>query len=537
MSIVSGPPLPSLDSMVWVGDYARVAARQCPERNAFIVPELGVTLSYRELDRRVGRASAFLRAEGLEPGDRIAYYGRNNDQYFVVLLAAIRSGLVLVPLNWRCVEPEIAFFVSDSRSRLVICDAAFLDTARAVCRNLDPAPRILVTEGADGEESLRSLLSAPGEELDDAVPWTDDGVCLHMYTSGTTGQPKGVLCRHKGLSLTRFQEYSWADYPNWQGGTLVSAMPSFHIGGMSWILTGLFRQATCVLTSDASASNITRLMMEHRAERTFAVPTVVRAMVDEIRAAGLSMPWLETIFYGAAPISPSLLADAIGTLGCSFGQFFGMTEITGSATFLAPADHDLGNPRLLGSVGKPFPGVDLEIRDPDGKPVPRGVAGEIWTRSPTIMREYWRRPDATAEVLQDGWYRSGDGGYHDEEGYLFLTDRIKDMIVSGGENVYPGEVEEALRRFPEVYEVAVVAIPHERWGEAVAALVECRPGTDLDVAALLDFARTQVAPYKCPKRVAVVETLPRTASGKIQRAAARKLLLGIIEAEARPATG
>ena len=525
MTRVAGPPLPPLGEMVWIGDYARKGAAQNPDRTAFIVPELGVSLSYRELDRRVSRAVALFRREGLKPGDRLAWYGRNNEQYFITLFAAIRSGIVVVPLNWRCVEPEIAFFLADSETRLLVCDAEFLGTAQAACRDLAHRPRIILTEGSGGAENLRALLDEAGEEITDAVPWTGDGICLHLYTSGTTGKPKGVLSRHSGLSIARFQEHSWRDFPNWNGGTIVSAMPNFHIGGMSWILMGLLRQSTCVMTADASAQGITRLVMEHRAERTFAVPTVVRGIVDEVRAAGLSMPWLETIFYGAAPMSPTLLADAIEALGCSFGQFFGMTEITGTATFLGPRDHDLARPRLLGSVGRPYPGTEVEIRDPDGNSVARGIHGEIWIRTPTVMREYWHREDATAEVLRDGWYRSGDGGYHDEEGYLFLTDRIKDLIVTGGENVYPGEVEEALRRFPNVYEVAVVALPDEKWGESVAAVVECRPGTQVEPAALIDFARTQVAPYKCPKRVWVVDALPRTASGKIQRATARQWMI------------
>jgi acyl-CoA synthetase (AMP-forming)/AMP-acid ligase II len=525
MAIVSGPALPSPAAMTWIGDYARRGAREAADRLAFVVPDLGVSLSYGELDRRVDRACALLRERGLREGDRLAYYGRNNEQYFIVLLAAIRCGLVLVPLNWRCVEPEIAFFLEDSGARLLICDEAFLSIARAACARFEPSPPIVLTEGAGG---LRELLSDERASHDEAVPWTEDAVCLHLYTSGTTGKPKGVLSRHHGLSIARFQEYTWADFPNWHGGTIVSAMPNFHIGGMSWVLMGLLRLSTIVLTGDASAPNLVRLLVQHKAERTFAVPTVVRAMVDEVRAAGVKMPWLDTIFYGAAPMSTALLADAIEILGCRFGQYFGMTEITGTATFLGPGDHDLANPRLLGSVGRPYPGIDLEIRDAEAQPVARGAHGEIWIRSPTVMQGYWHRPDATAEVMKNGWYRTGDGGYHDEQGFLFLTDRIKDLIVSGGENVYPGEVEEALRRFATVYEVAVVGVPHERWGEAVAAVVESRPGQQVDVDALIEFARTQVAPYKCPKRVLVVDTLPRTASGKIQRGAARKLLLDSI---------
>lgn len=524
MTIVSGPALASLDDMVWVGDYAARGARLCPDRIAFVVPELGVSYDYAELDRRVGRCAAYLKGEGFGPGDRLAYYGRNNDLYYVALFAAIRLGVVLVPLNWRCVEPEIAFFLEDSGTRLVIADAEFAPVAESA-----GAPAVLLTEGEGG--SLRTIVSAEGPVHADAVTWDSAAVCLHLYTSGTTGKPKGVLSRHAGLSVARFQEHSWADFPNWQGGTIVSAMPNFHIGGMSWILMGLLRQSTCVMTADASAANITRLMREHRAERTFAVPTVIRAIVDDVRASGEPMPWIESIFYGAAPMSPSLLADAIETFGCSFGQYFGMTEITGTAVFLGPGDHDLSRPRLLGSVGRPYPGVDIEIRDAAAQPVPDGTHGEIWIRTPTLMREYWHRPDATGDVIKDGWYRSGDGGYVDDGGYLFLTDRIKDVIVSGGENVYPGEVEEALRRFPGVYEVAVVAVPHERWGEAVAALIEPRPGETVDGDALIAFARTQVAGYKCPKHVAMIDALPRTASGKIQRGAAKTLMADLVLVE------
>jgi len=526
MAIVEGPALPPLESMTWVGDYARAAADQFPEQTAFVVPELGVSYTYAELDRRVGRAAALLRSRGLGRGDRIAHYGRNNDHYYVLLLAAIRLGLVVVPLNWRCVGPEIAFFLRDSQSRLLFCDAEFLGIAEAAGEGLDPAPAIILMERTDTLDGLRQFLEAEGEIHNEAIAWDADTVCLQLYTSGTTGRPKGVLIRHQGLSISRYQEQSWPAFPNWQAGTIVAAMPNFHIGGISWILMGLLRQSTCVMTQDPSATNITRLLVEHRAERLFAVPTVVRGVIDRIRAAGTQMPWFEGLFYGAAPMSPSLLADVIDTLRCSFGQFFGMTEITGMITFLLPTDHDPARPHLLDSVGRPYPGVAMEIRDARGEPVAPETPGEIWVRTPTVMQGYWQRPDATSEVLRDGWYRSGDGGYVDADGYLFLTDRIKDVIVSGGENVYPNEVEEVLRRFPDVLEVAIVGIPHQRWGEAVAAVVECRPGATIDQAELMAYCRTQIAPFKCPKHVKFVDALPRTASGKVQRAIVRKELLG-----------
>jgi len=384
----------------------------------------------------------------------------------------------------------------------------------------------VLTEGKGG---LRAVIDGDGPVIDEAIAWDREGICLQLYTSGTTGRPKGVLIRHHGVSVARYQESVSDEFPNWQGGTIVSAMPTFHIGGMSWVLMGLLRGSTIVLTGDASAANLVNLLIEHRAERTFAVPTVIRGIVEEVQRRALTPDWLEGVFYGAAPMSPTLLEDAIATLGCQFGQFFGMTEITGSATFLCPADHDLSRPHLLRSVGKPYPGVEVEIRDAQSAPVSGREPGEIWIKAPSVMREYWNRPDATEEALVDGWYRTGDGGYLDEDGFLYLTDRIKDMIVTGGENVYPIEVEEALRRHPAVGEVAVVGVPHERWGEAIAAIVESTEGAACNPDEIMAFAKTQLAGFKCPKMVSVVPTLPRTTSGKVQRAAARTDLLARLE--------
>jgi acyl-CoA synthetase (AMP-forming)/AMP-acid ligase II len=512
VAMVSGPPLTGLDTMLWVGDFARLA---------FIIPETGISITYAELDRRVGRMAAHFRMLGMTAGDRVAHYGRNSELYFVILIAAIRLGLVVVPLNWRCAEPEIAFFLQDSGARLVIADPDFMPIARSAAGSEDMA--YLASEGAGG---LRALLETDGEEWHDAIAWDSQTPCLQLYTSGTTGRPKGVLCTHRALSISRHMELTWDDFPEWKGGAIVSAMPNFHIGGKSFILMGLLRHSTCIVTADPSAANIVRLMADYGAHRTFIVPTVVRMFVDEVKARGITLPALESLFYGAAPMSPALLEDAIQTLGCTFVQYFGMTEITGTVTCLMPADHDLANPVRLTSVGRPYPGMAIEIRDADARPVGRDVAGEIWIRTPTVMRGYWNREEATADVLKDGWYKSGDGGRLDGDGYLFLTDRIKDMIVSGGENVYPGEVEEALRRFPGVYEVAVFGLPDPRWGESVAALVECAPGKQIDPAVLIDFARTQLAAFKCPKRIAITDALPRTASGKIQRAAAKAMMPG-----------
>jgi acyl-CoA synthetase (AMP-forming)/AMP-acid ligase II len=253
------------------------------------------------------------------------------------------------------------------------------------------------------------------------------------------------------------------------------------------------------------------------------VPTVIRALVDEL-ARGEPAPELAGVYYGAMAMSESLLRETLQIFRCAVVQFFGMTEIAGSATVLGPGDHDLAKPHLLRTVGKPYPGVGIEIRDPNRAVLPRGVAGEIWIRSPSVMLGYSNLPDKTAEAMVDGWYASGDGGFLDEDGYLQLTDRIKDLIVSGGENVYPAEVEEALRQHPAVLDAAVVAVADDRWGEMVAAAVELRPEATVTSAELQQFARGRIAAFKCPKLIHFVAQLPRTVSGKVQRAEVRRQL-------------
>jgi acyl-CoA synthetase (AMP-forming)/AMP-acid ligase II len=521
---VEGAPMAHMDRMIWIADIARVGAERFPERGAIVFPDQGTKTSFAELERQTNAFAAAMRSRALQPGDRIAYLGRNNDLFFPVLFGAIRAGFVLVPLNWRLAPPEIRYQLEDSGSRLVLCDADFAGAALQAIAGLAAPPPLLHTEGANGSGALRELLSRPAPVV--PTPTESDQVVLQLYTSGTTGKPKGVLISHGALSTARHAELispDWADWP--EGETSLSAMPNFHIGGMSWVLIGLVRFSTVVITADATPGSLLRLLREHGATRSFIVPTAMRAIIEELRARGETAPQMRGIYYGAMPIGESLLRDALTVFGCSFGQFFGMTEITGVATYLPPSQHDLARPQRLKSVGRPIAGMSLEIRTFDGLVAKTGEHGEIWIKAPTCMLGYWNMPEQTAKAIVDGWYATGDGGYLDEEGYLYLTDRIKDMIVSGGENVYPAEVEEALRRHPCVLDACVVGMPDARWGEVVVAVVEVRPAALVTEDELRAHARKLIAGYKCPKLVRF-GALPRTASGKLQRAELRRQLTG-----------
>jgi acyl-CoA synthetase (AMP-forming)/AMP-acid ligase II len=507
-----------MSKMLPITDYAPHFARLHRDRPAIICGEH--TMNYGELDRFTRTFVGWLSKLGLRHQDRVAYLGRNSDLFFPVFFGCAQAGAVVVPLNWRCTPPELAYMLEDSETRLLLVDPDFLDVATQSVASLPNKPLVVTTESCStSQNSLRQVLedldraAAPcGSSLDPST------ICMQMYTSGTTGRPKGVLLSEHAWSVARQLELESPDYEDFTGDDIIlSPMPNFHVGGISWMLLGLVRGCTCVLTPDPSPTNILELCQKHGVTRTFVVPTVIRIIVDEVRRTGRPLPKLKTIYYGAAPMGLSLLEDAISTFDCGFGQFYGMTEICGAAVFLNNANHDVRNPQRLASVGTALPGIEIEIRDVEGIPVGVRQHGEIWIKSPTIMTGYWRLPEATAHVLLDGWYRTGDGGYLDEGGYLYLTDRIKDMIISGGENVYPAEVEEALRRHPAVFDAAVFGRKDDKWGEVIAAAIELAPGQQLSPDALIAELRSRLAGYKIPREIHFVDALPRTASGKVQR--------------------
>ncbi|WP_298400711.1 AMP-binding protein [Sphingobium sp.] len=513
-AFASGPPL-DFAGMILPADYPNTYAAKTPDKPALVFGPHRWT--YAELDRGVNAAVTVLAEHGIGPGGRLAYMGKNSDLFFVLLIAAIRAGAVMVPVNWRNTAPETRYVIEDSAVSLIIADAAFVDLVEQA--NPENLPLLVVDQ--DGPDGLRARIAAasPAER----IPLDPHAPCLQLYTSGTTGRPKGVVTSQHAFGSARHIENVSGFFADWgDDEILLSPLPSFHIGGMSWVCTALVRGATAHIIADTNPAVILDNCLDHGITRTFIVPTLVRALIGEMDARGVRVPTLRGIHYGAASMDPALLERSVDRIGCRFLQYYGMTEVTGTMAILGPAEHDAARPYLLRSVGRPLPGFSIAIRGPDADLLPIDTPGEIWVKGPGLLIEYWNKPQATTEALIDGWYRSGDGGRIDKDGYLFLTDRIKDMIVSGGENVYPAEVEAVLRDHPAVLDCAVFGLPHPKWGEGVTAALELRPGHSVDPDEVIAFARKSLAAYKIPRRIETGVALPRTASGKVQRAIIRR---------------
>jgi long-chain acyl-CoA synthetase len=360
------------------------------------------------------------------------------------------------------------------------------------------------------------------ENRDPAVPARPDDTCYQLYTSGTTGLPKGVEITHDNLLGTL--EEGLMDVGMSAESVNLVCMPLFHIAGSGWGLVGTHRGAAIVLLRDVELANILETIERHRVTHALFVPAVLQLLMDVPGVAERDLSSLQLIVYGASPITEAVLVRAMETFGCGFMQAYGLTETTGGIAVLKPEDHDPGGSRahLLRSCGKPVPPNRVRVVDPDsGADRAEGEVGEIWAHGRQNMKGYWRNAEATAATIDaDGWLRTGDAGYF-KDGYLYIHDRVKDMIISGGENVYPAEVENALARHPGVADVAVIGVPSERWGETPKAIV-VKKDPALTEEDVISFCRSQVAHYKCPTSVDWVEALPRNPSGKILKTELRE---------------
>ncbi len=463
-------------------------------------------LSYAMIADHSARIATALVAAGVKPGDRIAYLGRNSVDYYPILFGAAMCGAVLVAVNWRLARPEIAWILEDSEAKLVFADSEFAGAASV-------APRMVLLDDfaawRDGHDATPVAHRADPED-----------VAVQLYTSGTTGRPKGAtLCNRALLAFRSLPPDEQPEWNRWSDDDVsLIVMPQFHIGGTGFGLQTLCAGATGLVMTDFDAGRVLDAIEKERLSKVFTVPSAIRLLIDHPRARSIDYSRIRTLVYGASPIPLDLLREAMAVFGCGFVQQYGMTETCGTICALPPEEHHVDGTLRMRSAGKPLPGVDVRILDSAGHPLPNGETGEIAIHAQTLMNGYWNNEAATREAIDgDGYFRSGDAGMLDADGYLYIQDRIKDMIVSGGENVYPAEVEAVLSSHPDIAEVAVIGVPDAKWGEAVKAIVVAANGATIDPPALIAWARERLAGYKLPKTIDRIDALPRNAGGKVLR--------------------
>jgi len=478
----------------------------------------GRTMSYGEARRGVHRIANALVRSGIQPGERVAILAKNCIEYLLFYYAASKAGAVPVPLNYRLAAPEWRTIVQDAAPKLMLARGDLVRALEPVRAELSSIAHWIALDAPASagwtafEEWTRGAAETPPPRHVEA---SDD--LYQMYTSGTTGRPKGAVLTQAAVSAQLEQISGILQIT--PGDRYLIVAPVYHAAGALASFWTIRQGGTLVIMEDFDPAAVVKVLSEGEIAVATLVPAMIQACLVAVPdVASRKYDKLRLVVYGASPIGAETLRRAIDVFGCGFAQGYGMTETTAGATFLMPREHlrALGEkPALLLSCGRPLPGTEIRVVDGEGRDVPVGQTGEILIRGPQLMRGYWNLPEATAEALAGGWMHTGDAGALDDEGFLYIQDRVKDMIVSGAENVYPREVENVLFEHAAVADVAVIGVPDARWGEVVKALVVLRPGKTATEDELIEFCRTRLAGFKRPRSVDFVTDLPRNPSGKV----------------------
>ena len=482
----------------------RELAAKSPESPAFTMDNH--TITFGEFHERSSRAANGLIAQGIQPADRIAILDKNCVAYYEMIFGAAKAGAVLVAVNFRLAEREVDAILADAGVAFIVVGDEF--------RDLLPArPDIPVIVLGPEYETWISEQST----VDPGLGTDPEAVVLQLYSSGTTGLPKGIMLTSANLS---WSPKMGAEYYQMSASSVnLVTSPLFHIGGTGYSMTTIGLGGHTVLVRNVNPVELLALISKYHVTHAFLVPTIIQMVLDALEQYPTDISSLHLIAYGGSPIPGPMLLEAMKVLGCSFLGVYGMTETAGSVLCLIPADHDPGGPRqhLLKSVGRTLSWHDVRVFNPDtGVECDAGEDGEIWVHSKQNMVGYWRQPELTRNTLSaDGWLRTGDAGMMDAQGYIYMRDRLKDMIISGGENIYPVEVEQVLCQHPSVAEVVVIGVADPRWVESVKALVVLKPEAEVTGEELIEFCRLSLARYKCPRSIDFVDVLPRNASGKV----------------------
>jgi len=489
--------------------------QQTPDRTATVFR--GRRRSFRQFAARVARLAGALQGLGVQPDDRVGILALNSDHYLEVMMATWWAGAVLNPVNIRWSVPEIVYSLDDCDTRILFVDDRFTPLADAICASARHAPRLIHA----GEQELPHDMLRYEQLIGNAAPVPDarradvDLACI-MYTGGTTGFPKGVMQTHRNLWCGALQRI--AEIPPLPRSVLLHSAPLFHIGALSRAMMQFVSGGTHVIVPGFEPAELLHTIEREGVNELALVPTMIQALIAHPDFERTDLSGVKRLSYGASPILPTVLEDMLSALpGVDFFHQYGLTEACPIVSVNPPENHaEQGRANgLSGSAGRAVPGVEVKIVDDDGRELPPGSVGEIVVRGPNITSGYWNKPAETSAALRDGWLFTGDGAWMDEAGHLFVVDRIKDMIVTGGENVYSAEVEGVIARHPAVAMCAVIGIPHPTWVEAVHAVVVLRPGASLDADAVRAHCRDSIAGYKCPKSVEFRAELPLSGAGKV----------------------
>lgn len=482
----------------------------------------GKSTTYGELDRLSNRVAHGLVAGGIRPGSRVAILDKGSDVFFQICFGVAKARAALVPLNFRLAPPELHFVLQDCEAEILYVGNEFLETAQLLKQSLPSLKRIVsISDFPQWRDGF--------SQADTGIKQEGDDVCLQIYTSGTTGNPKGAQLTNDNMlsSLPRaigvYGDLSERD-------VLLVAPPLFHVAGCGTGILGMLAGARNVIVRDFVPLDVLNTMKQEGVTVALFVPAMIQGLVSAIEPEVAELPLFRTLVYGGSPMPKAILARAVRAFpDAGFVQIFGLTETTGVIAALDSADHkspDLGDGSCC---GRPLDGVELKIVDGNGKDAAPLQTGEILCRSSQVMKGYWKLPAETAHAMSDGWFRTGDVGYQNEQGYFYICDRVKDLIVSGGENIYPAEIENVILNHPYVADAAVIGVPDPRWGESVKALIVTKRGNSQDTASILDHCRNYLAGYKIPKSIDFVESLPRNSSGKVLKRELRKQYWEVME--------
>jgi acyl-CoA synthetase (AMP-forming)/AMP-acid ligase II len=494
-----------------LGDFPSYYARHDPHRAALKTADREV--SFSELERVANRIGHFLLSEGAVENELVGFLGKNSLDFYVSLFGCAKTRAGFVVLNWRLSAPELMAQIKDSETTLVFVERDMMTLWEDACRLLDSSPKAL---WFDADSPVESLVEGYPDERPEI--WvSEDDTAIQLYTSGTTGQPKGVMLSHGGINRMRLCEHLEPAYYWRSGDSFVNPLPNFHLLHLGIALQCLYNGVAITVVRQFDPALVLKAVAQLRPTLMTLTPTMLQMLLDHPDAAGTDFSSLRLVLYAGSPISLGLIKRAIGSMPCKFMQFYGSTESGGAASILRPDEHDLSDHAKLQSCGRPLPLIEFKIVNAHGDLVPDGEPGELLIRAPSITKGYWRQPAMTAAVLKDGWYRSGDIARRDSDGLYYIVDRAKDMIVSGGENIYSAEIENVLSTHPAVAAVAVIGIPDPRWGEAVKAIVIPRVGYTASAEDLIAHCRAKLSSFKVPKSIDFTQSFPLVPSGKVSK--------------------